>query len=899
MKTITRLLATAALLFGVVGGVSSVKAADPTSAEYDAASTAITDGGLYRITTTVNRTTYYLTTTGTLTDARANGGLFTFTKSTPASEYLYENGWDLGYKFTNPDGDGWAYTTFKNVGYIRSSANDNRDTWERQVFFMNATTGKFAVRATNANGSAWGANSYWCVDDASIPTAGYSNDPAYIWELKQVETIEKTTPLLLLKNGSINTTDFDITPTGTSTLTTDNLYSATFTSKANTKNVFQYQNLDVSSYDKAVIKYSITGSADTDEWKINKPSGLANLTIGENQTCEIDLSSTTTYSDFTVFSSWEHHTVGSSITISEVYLYAANYINDTKPVLEFDEFGKATISKNYLTATGGLTYNASTGALSSDGTEGSLVLEFDNPVDLKYLFQFNVTQSGSPSDILDKLEFYDEDGSLINTWNSIKLGNTWNANGIDDAATNAFLNHKPVKKMVWPSAEAESKNGKTATITSVEFILKTISCSIAGETQLKTLVWNLIDDSGTETPTWNMNVITDTYYGNSSSDATHYVDLTAYDELRIYRDNNDGFRAFFINSAGNGTNTINNATWNSTDKYWSINLSNIEKWNGKVALKSIKSSSFGVYNIVKNIVVYTTPAANAPQYTLTGSGMQLAATVAALADATVTSIDATGVTGITTNSEAGRTLLTSANPNCLFLGTTGNGGLANTQNVVNESTCASLVLSDGNYPFKAPSDFTATAASYNRSFTAGQASTICLPFALTAEEVAAAGTFYELTAYSAGTLTFTEVTETEAYKPYLFKAKSANPFSSYSGKTIGATPADLSVTVGDATMTGTMARQSVNGKYGWNSASGDFSKATSDAVTIDPFRAYITIDGNEARMATLFIDKSATGIKEVSEAQSLQNNVGKFFENGKIVIYKKGMKFNANGQQIK
>ena len=90
-------------------------------------------------------------------------------------------------------------------------------------------------------------------------------------------------------------------------------------------------------------------------------------------------------------------------------------------------------------------------------------------------------------------------------------------------------------------------------------------------------------------------------------------------------------------------------TWNARGKYYSMDLSQID---------------------------------NAPQYILTGSGMQLAETVAALADATATCIDATGVTGITTNSEAGRTLLTSANPNCLFLGTTGNGGLANTQNVL-------------------------------------------------------------------------------------------------------------------------------------------------------------------------------------------------------------------------
>ena len=128
------------------------------------------------------------------------------------------------------------------------------------------------------------------------------------------------TPLLLLKNGEINSTDFDITPIAPSTLTTDNLYAATFTSKANTKNVFQYLNLDVRAYDKAVIKYSIL---DANEWRVNTPTNHFALPSGTDQTYEIDLSNVDTYSDFTVFSSYTNHTVGSSITISEVYLYKA------------------------------------------------------------------------------------------------------------------------------------------------------------------------------------------------------------------------------------------------------------------------------------------------------------------------------------------------------------------------------------------------------------------------------------------------------------------------------------------------------------------------------------------------------------------------------------------------
>ena len=101
-------------------------------------------------------------------------------------------------------------------------------------------------------------------------------------------------------------------------------------------------------------------------------------------------------------------------------------------------------------------------------------------------------------------------------------------------------------------------------------------------------------------------------------------------------------------------------------------------------------------------------------------------------------------------------------------------------------------------------------------------------------------------------------------------------------------------------MTGTMARQSVNGKYGWNSADGVFSKATSDAVTIDPFRAYITISGGGlARVAPRFVGGSVTGINEVSETQNVLNPDRKYIENNNIVIVKNGVKYNAAGQLLK
>lgn len=558
----------------------------------------------------------------------------------------------------------------------------------------------------------------------------------------------------------------------------------------------------------------------------------------------------------------------------------------SKPVLvefEFDAFGKGTVDKSKLTATDGLTYDPSTGALSSNGTAGSLILEFATPVDMRNLFQFNLAQSGSTGDILSRLEFYDEDDAKINTWNGLKLGNKGWPTGIDDAATNAFLNHKPVKKMVWPSDAKAENEGKTATITSVEFICKTIACVKAGETQLKTLPWNKIDGSGTATPNWNMNGTSDTYYGDYSGNPTHYADLTAYSELRVYcASSDDGFRAFFINSDKSTTNEIltTAATWHESGKYYSLDLSTIEKWDNKVALKSIKSDlswKGGKTGMnVKNIVVYKAPAANAPQYILTGSGMQLAETVAALADATATAIDATGVTGITTNSEAGRTSLTSANPNCLFLGTTGNGGLANTKNVISSGTCDKLVLTDG-YPFKAPSDFTATAASYSRNLGSAGAGTLCLPFEAAIPDGVTAYTLNYTLGKDKAKATGV-VSSIPANTPVLLNGTGSATFSG-STVDIDADATNVSGALTGVFMATTVPQDSYVLQDGDNGIG--FYLVNSDDIIANPFRAYLTADGAGARSITIEYD-DVTGVSDVKAKNDIS----------------KGVYYNLSGQRV-
>lgn len=439
--------------------------------------------------------------------------------------------------------------------------------------------------------------------------------------------------------------------------------------------------------------------------------------------------------------------------------------------------------------------------------------------------------------------------------------------------------------MVWESDANASNKDKTLTVTSIEFTLKTIACAKAGETQLNTLPWNKIDGSGTETPNWNMNGSSDTYYGNYSGDPTHYADLTDYDELRVYcKDNNTGFRCFFINEAGNGIVQINTAysTWNSEKKYYSLDLSTIVKWNDKVALKAIKAENGGGpgERYVTNIVAFKTPASNAPQYILTGSGMQLAETVAALADETVTSIDATGVTGITTNSVEGRTLLESANPNCLFVANAGK--LSNTNNVIVDGTCANLELVDGK-PFKAPAAFTATAAKFTKPVGEAGYATMVIPFAAALPTGVKA---YNLTGVAGESITYSSAETIAANSPVMIEAN-----ENVSGYEFTASNVEIA-----ATANGVVTNGLLNGGYATMTAAVDannyvlqkngddvnFYLVTGTAATVKPFRAYLTAPAT-ARELTLNFGET-TGI-----SASLMNS------DERIV---KSEVYNLNGQRV-
>lgn len=168
--------------------------------------------------------------------------------------------------------------------------------------------------------------------------------------------------------------------------------------------------------------------------------------------------------------------------------------------------------------------------------------------------------------------------------------------------------------------------------------------------------------------------------------------------------------------------------------------------------------------------------------------------------------------------------------------------------------------------------------SYDRTFTKDQPCTICLPFALTEEELANVGKAYTLSAVNGSTATFTPVAEIEAYKPYLL-------IPSTSGKLLEEIAAAKDITApteaktsvsGSYSFVGTLqAKESVKQKgmeiYGFSAKDGKFVHA-SDKASIDAFRAYISVPTtalSTAASRSIDIDfGGTTGINEIQNAHS-------------------------------
>ena len=168
--------------------------------------------------------------------------------------------------------------------------------------------------------------------------------------------------------------------------------------------------------------------------------------------------------------------------------------------------------------------------------------------------------------------------------------------------------------------------------------------------------------------------------------------------------------------------------------------------------------------------------------------------------------------------------------------------------------------------------------SYDRVFTKDQPSTIYLPFALTADELAKVGKAYTLSAVSGSTATFTPVQEIKAYTPYLLiPSDDGKLLKNITATKDIAVPHEAKTSVsGGYSFVGTLrAKESVKQEgmevYGFSANEGKFVHASAKA-SIDAFRAYISVPSaalSTAASRSIDLDfGGTTGINEIHNAHS-------------------------------
>lgn len=579
--------------------------------------------------------------------------------------------------------------------------------------------------------------------------------------------------------------------------------------------------------------------------------GTKNLVFSErDETKNLDLSKIT------------HISFGGASGSGSIKLVSTPYLQ--KPMsLDINDNGQAIIDKTDLVASGCLTLNDETGVLTSTlGEEGAptwgrLSINFpEGGVDLSNLTGFTVNQSGTV---------------LFSNFEIGSKGFWSNIMGRGDLAqyVNDFGDPAHVTTWRWNVDKAG-----TQTINSVTLHFAVMNASNPHET----LLTNALFNGSCESHFGESVGPGTTIYGNGSVLAEQYADLSAYDEMRIYGTPGKKIRLLFNWGSANQKEITGDNVKLDENGYYSLDLSTVAPQQ----LNAFKFPWDGQNGVITKVILYKENIPVAYDYVISGAGEKTPSVKTALADANATSIDATGVTKATE--------LTTANPNCLIVANA--GMVTNAQNVIVNGTCANLVLTDG-YDFKAPADFTATAASYTTTINAtAQAGTLCLPFAATLPSDVQA---YTLTYSSGDAAEATEVQTTiPASTPVLLNGSGEVTFS-------GSGAVAASAENKSGAMTGVFAKGFVpKDSYVLqllDSGLGFRKVAADNSVSINPFRAYLTAQGAGSRLSINFgevtgIETVATAEKNEGKAYDLQGRrvaqptKGLYIVNGKKYIVK-------------
>lgn len=235
----------------------------------------------------------------------------------------------------------------------------------------------------------------------------------------------------------------------------------------------------------------------------------------------------------------------------------------------------------------------------------------------------------------------------------------------------------------------------------------------------------------------------------------------------------------------------------------------------------------------------------------------------------------------------------------------GNKVKAGTKNVIIGSVCENMEMADDAPYFEMAQDFTARNVKQNRDYSdfVDKNCTVYLPFAIDAETAASLGTFYELKGYDGTTVSMESVTETKANTPYMFKPKAADTKVAAKMVTVKAAPAEAPV-AGNMKFVGTYEKKDIVSNnstqyYCFMAADGEmagkFVHVTTKAVTMNPYRAYMVVEGAAARELDLVIDGVSTGIKNMKVGTD--DNVYYDLQGRRVLYPTKGL-YIVNGRKV-
>lgn len=337
-------------------------------------------------------------------------------------------------------------------------------------------------------------------------------------------------------------------------------------------------------------------------------------------------------------------------------------------------------------------------------------------------------------------------------------------------------------------------------------------------------------------------------FGDSNVHYSNYADLSSCSGIKFYG-SGGSVRVLYNRPEGEGNGgPCPELSVTPTEEGTLLDISSLQPFN----LNAIKVNWGNTVTVTKVSVIDPSVSADV-DYVLSGDikdGKRSSVVIAAFADGNAKVIDVTGVTGSGVE-------LTSANPNCLFVANAGT--LTNANNLIVDDVCGNLVLTD-NYPFKAPADFMATSATYNTTINAtAECGTLCLPFAATIPDGVTAYTL----AYTSGNAATATPVETTipANTPVLLNGSGEKTFNG-SNVAIEADATNIYGALTGVFQQGYVPQNSYVLQKKAESEAGFYKVAAENAITIKPFRAYLSADAGVKEFLSINFDE-ATSISQV------------------------------------